>query len=67
MTIQDDIGKIPRKLKNGMGGIKITTSIHVDANKFDIARAIAKSRHVSISGVIELALDRLFAEIDREV
>jgi hypothetical protein len=64
MTIQDDIAKIPRKVKNGTGGIKTTTSVHIDPNKLDVARSIAKARNVSISGIIELALDRLIADID---
>jgi hypothetical protein len=66
MTIQDDIAKIPRKLKNGTGSIKTVTSVYVDPVKLNATRTIAKAHNVSISGIIELALDRLFSDIDRE-
>ena len=56
MTIKEDIAKIPRKLKNGTGGIKFVTSVYVDPAKLDAMRNIAKSHKVSISGIIELAL-----------
>ena len=67
MTIQDDIAKIPRKLKNGTGGVKTVTSVYVDPAKLGATRNIAKSHNVSISGIIELALDRLFADMGREM
>jgi hypothetical protein len=66
MSIKDDIAKIPRKNKNGLGDHKTVTSVNIDPAKLELVRSIARVCHVSISGVIELALDRLFAEIDRE-
>ena len=66
MTIKDDIAKIPRKNKNGFTGHKTVTSVNIDPAKLDATRAMAKSHNVSISGIIELALDRLFADIERE-
>jgi hypothetical protein len=66
MSLNDDIAKIPRKNKNGVGSHKTVTSVNIDPAKLEFVRSIARVRHVSISGVIELALDRLFAEIDRE-
>jgi hypothetical protein len=67
MSIQDEISKIPRKSKNGVSGHKTVTSVNIDPAKLELVRSIAKARHVSISGVIELALDRLMADIDHEV
>jgi hypothetical protein len=66
MSIKDDIAKISRKNKSGLGGHKTVTSVNIDPAKLELVRSIARVRHVSISGVIDLALDRLFAEIDRE-
>ena len=53
MSIKDDIANIPRKVKNGAGGIKTTTSVHVDPTKLGVMRAMAKSHNVSISGIVE--------------
>lgn len=66
MTIQEDMAQIPRKQKNGVGRNKSVTSIYVDPIILDAMRAIAKANNVSISGVIELALTRLFADMDTE-
>jgi hypothetical protein len=66
MTIKQDIANIPRKVKNGAGGIKTTASVHVDPVKLGVMRAMAKSYNVSISGIVELALDRLLTDIERE-
>jgi hypothetical protein len=64
MAIADDIAKIPRKHKNGLGNIKTITSVYVNPLTLDGARALAKAHNVSISGVMELALDRLLADME---
>jgi hypothetical protein len=66
MTILDDIAKIPRKHKNGFGGSKSVTSAYIDPIKLDATRIVAAAHHVSISGIIELALERLLADIKAE-
>jgi hypothetical protein len=66
MAILDDLALIPRKHKNGTGNNKTVTSVYITHDKLNATRAIAKVHNVSISGVMELALDRLFADIDRE-
>lgn len=63
MTILDDIAKIPRKHKNGFGNIKTITSVYINPVTLDVAKAIAKQYNVSISGFMELALDRLLVEV----
>jgi hypothetical protein len=63
MTLLDDIAKIPRKHKNGLGNIKTITSVYINPETLEAARAMAKQHNVSISGVIELALERLLAEL----
>jgi hypothetical protein len=63
MTILDDIAKIPRKHKNGLGAIKTITSVYINPETLDATRVLAKQSSVSISGVIELALERLLADI----
>jgi hypothetical protein len=66
MSIRDDIARIPRKNKNGLGGHKTVTSVNIDPAKLELVRSIARARNVSIGGIIELALDRLLADIDHE-
>ena len=63
MTILDDISKIPRKHKNGLGNIKTITSVYIKPETLEAAKATAKRHNVSISGFMELALDRLLAEV----
>jgi hypothetical protein len=67
MSINDEISKIPRKNKNGVGDHKTVTSVNIDPAKLEFVRSIARLRNVSIGGIIELALDRLIADIDHEV
>jgi hypothetical protein len=64
MTILDDIAKIPRKHKNGLGNSKTITSVYINPITLDAARAMAKRHNVSISGFMELALDRLLADME---
>jgi hypothetical protein len=63
MALLDDIAKIPRKHKNGLGSIKIVTSVYINPVTLDASRTLAKQHNVSISGVIELASDRLLADV----
>jgi hypothetical protein len=63
MTILDEFEKIPRKHKNGLGHIKTITSVYIKPETLEAAKAIAKRYNVSISGFMELALDRLLAEV----
>jgi hypothetical protein len=64
MSILDDIAKIPRKVKNGMNNNKAATNITIDATKLETVRAFAKANKVALSGVVELALDRLFLDVE---
>jgi predicted transcriptional regulator len=64
MTILEDIAKIPRKHKNGLGSTKIVTSVNINPVTLEAAKATAKRHNVSISGLMELALDRLLADMD---
>jgi hypothetical protein len=66
MTILEDIARIPRKHKNGLGGTKPITSVYINPGTLDAIRAIAKQHKVAISGVMELALDRLLSDMDVE-
>jgi hypothetical protein len=66
MTILENIAKIPRKHKNGLGSIKTITSVYIDPITLDAAKAKAKQYNVSIGGVMELALDRLLAATNTE-
>jgi hypothetical protein len=63
MSILDDLAKIPRKHANGLGSVKSITSIYITPETLDAAKAIAKQYNVSISGFMELALDRMIADI----
>ena len=64
MTVLDDIAKIPRKHKNGLGSIKSISSVYINPETLEAAKATAKRHNVSISGFIELALDRLLADME---
>jgi hypothetical protein len=66
MTIIEDIAKIPRKQKNGLGGDKTVTSVYIRPNILAATRIVATAHHVSISGVIELALERVLEDIKAE-
>ena len=66
MTVLADISKIPRKHKNGLGNIKTITSVYVNPAALEAARSTAKLHNVSLSGLVDLALDRLLADIATE-
>jgi hypothetical protein len=64
MTVLDDIAKIPRKHKNGLDSIKSISSVYINPETLEAAKATAKRHNVSISGIMELALDRLLADVE---
>ena len=64
MSIIDDIAKIPRKNTHGLSKYKSITSVYVNPDKMDEVKSIAKEHHVSISGILVFALDRLLADIE---
>jgi hypothetical protein len=65
MSIIDDIAKIPRKNTHGLSKYKSITSVYVNPDKMDEVKSIAKGHHVSISGILVFALDRLLSDIER--
>jgi hypothetical protein len=64
MSIIDDIAKIPRKNTHGLSKYKSITSVYVNPGKMDEVKSIAKEHHVSISGILVFALDRLLSDIE---
>jgi hypothetical protein len=66
MSLIDDIIKIPRKEKNGMSEGKSVASLYIDSKNMGAVRALAKQHHVAISGIVDIALVRLLADIKAE-
>jgi hypothetical protein len=66
MTVLDDFSKIPRKHRNGLGSNKSITSVYINPVTLEAARSTAKLHNVSLSGLMELALDRLLADVTTE-
>jgi hypothetical protein len=64
MSIIDDLAKTPRKNTHGLSKYKSITSVYVNPDKMDEVKSIAKEHHVSISGIMVFALDRLLADIE---
>ena len=64
MSIINDIAKIPRKNTHGLSKYKSITSVYVNPDKMDEVKSITKEHHVSISGILVFALDRLLADIE---
>jgi hypothetical protein len=63
MPLLEDIIKIPRKLKGGATANKINVTIYIDSNTNTDFKAVAKEYHTSVSGLIELAMIRILADI----
>jgi hypothetical protein len=64
MSLIDDIAKIPRRNTHGLSKYKSITSVYVNPDKMDEVKSIAKEHHVSISGILVFALDRLLSDIE---
>jgi hypothetical protein len=64
MSVLEDIVKIPRKLKDGATANKVNVSIYIGSNTNEAVKAVAKERRISISGLVELAMVRILADIE---
>jgi hypothetical protein len=64
MSVPEDITKIPRKVKDGTTTNRVNVSIYIDHNTNEAFKAVAKEHRASISGLVELAMVRLLADID---
>lgn len=66
MSLTATIKNIPRKEKNGASAYKATTTFYVKTENMKVLHALAKEHNAGVGGIVDIALERLFADITTE-